>query len=645
MFISRSANGVTQSMHIGNSEGPLLPIDSNQTRRITSRNSTPYGLDASGRQVPLSHTLPSECGMLFDQYVLRVLPEYPYKHLMPSGREINNLWPNRKLRILPLKPKNTNLNPQWKEGVVVKWNQTNSGPFCPVTLWSVTIRLIRDDDVDESKNNSFRLGDLVTIRDLKNATHHNGKEATVIKYAKEDHRYGVTYRTNSGSSSSSSQQISIAVKPENISPILEIERKVCRLNIENGGTLHGQTSDCDVSDLISFEWMDPAEPDPKEVDFSTSFAPCPMCRKIQGPRYNIQTEEESEEEEECPICLESKICPKLDCSHVVCQECWKNWKDTSGGRTSTKLLEPISSFFDNSDEVRQKREENLVHYSNNIDVSWMGAPDVDEDTHEFIQTERRNNWDAFVKEFWSQLVESVDEESNISALANFREQLLVWPGNVWLNQHTIPNFNDLPINALDVLVDVLQFKNERGFIMEELRMTEEREGRKASVQTDENGITHPFDLNKRVAGWKDEAMLTIGHKYEAVHNFRDQIKWYEKSLDCAMVSNYKYEHTSTAMLNLGVAFMYAGYLNKSSECFNASADIYEPRDGRPFLQKSRSRLINEMKHWMGTIGKMPSDDYYSMSVKIPYVLEQLRNEYLEELSRDSDDFDGPESID
>ena len=65
----------------------------------------------------------------------------------------------------------------------------------------------------------------------------------------------------------------------------------------------------------------------------------------------------------------------------------------------------------------------------------------------------------------------------------------------------------------------------------------------------------------------------------------------------------------------------------------------------PFLQKSRSRLINEMKHWMGTIGKMPSDDYYSMSVKIPYVLEQLRNEYLEELSRDSDDFDGPESID
>jgi hypothetical protein len=213
-----------------------------------------------------------------------------------------------------------------REGKVVSWHQWNTGPFCPITFWGLSIEM-----------DSFGPGDTVQIQGLKAAKQHNGEKGTIIEFVESEGRFKVKLNDRKKNSF-------VAIKPENLETTVT-SYTVNRMNVEGGGTLKREGSD----HLISLEWIDPVEP-VIDLDEGVLKALCPTCRSKEPPcaAYN---DAETQKEDECPASLEKKSCRVLQCGHSVCHDCWKQWSNTS---TTISVTEPQIS----PQELLAKRKEN-----------------------------------------------------------------------------------------------------------------------------------------------------------------------------------------------------------------------------------------------------------------------------------------------
>ena len=205
-------------------------------------------------------SLPSDCGSEFDAYVERALKDEPPldNATGPDCRTIQTLWPGRKLRLLTDGRKN------WKQGRVVQWDQSVSGPYSPCTLWYLTVELEdeKENDKEQDPAKLYTKGDLVEMLGLQNATQHNGNQGTVQKYLADLGRYVVAYKSYDEEQGEMVKH-AINVKPVNLQRVTTLERMVGRVNVNGGGTLEEDSSVGAKS--MRFEWLEPAVPDPAEL--------------------------------------------------------------------------------------------------------------------------------------------------------------------------------------------------------------------------------------------------------------------------------------------------------------------------------------------------------------------------------------------
>ena len=107
---------------------------------------------------------------------------------------------------------------------VIKWEEWNPGPFCPSTMWSVTVEMLAPSEDESEGSNSiddgaaanFTQGDLVRLHGLQSekARVHNEQIGTVFKLVESVGRYGVTYLRD-GDGANKKKKESVACRPEN----------------------------------------------------------------------------------------------------------------------------------------------------------------------------------------------------------------------------------------------------------------------------------------------------------------------------------------------------------------------------------------------------------------------------------------------
>ena len=227
-----------------------LVINPNGSRRFVSnqRGGTSVSWNAAGKAVSVADATPSECGAEFDEYVKRALSEpFPYDERCPAFRDVHDLWNGRKLRLQIKYPGGS----AWHVGQVKSWRQWNSGPFCPITFWSLEIKLDESSDDETSSTLQFSPGTLVEIEGLETTTQHNGKQATVKKYLEDTGRYHVCYGQKPN-------KTDIGINPANLKKVTVVSRTVSKVDIHNGGIL--ESNGTDTFKEIQFEWLSPATP-------------------------------------------------------------------------------------------------------------------------------------------------------------------------------------------------------------------------------------------------------------------------------------------------------------------------------------------------------------------------------------------------
>lgn len=468
---------------------------------------------------PVSQFLPSHCGVHFDEYVQRALPEqaFPYSSVGPASRTLETLWAGRRLRIL-LAPESI-----WYEGKVAKWVQWCSGPYSPSTLWYLRIDFIDTRDADGATDDeAFKARDLVEIQGLKSAAQYNGKLATVQGFDDTAGRFQVYH-----------DKKTLLVKAENLHRVQQLTREVGRVNIDGGGTLIGQ--DEDTAPILSFEWIDAVEP---LVDISL---PEPFLE---------------DDEFHAPENMETS-----------------------------------------SLDLESKRSIYLSEFADRM-PSIVGPPDCSPDGS-FIQTPRRQAYDASSNEFRQRLVRESETD-----LLTFRSTLMEYPLLLWNheNMRSLADDDGLSIEALKVIVEVLRRRFATGcFQKMEIWLWEHFHVLPDGCATINEAI-ETYDFVKHFAKWTCNYTRTIGWRYENAGQFRKAVPWYQKAVGLSCVG---YDSapgaTSTYCHDLGTAYEKAGFLNKALGCYDHG--ISKGVETSPII-RAHERLLNELTKWTGTSGYM-----------------------------------------
>jgi hypothetical protein len=565
---------------------------------VSGGNSFSVGFD--GQLTSIADSLNSKCGTDFDEYVRRVLSEpFPYSPTDAASRQVTDLWSGRRLRIFS----GTN----WREGKVRDWTQSNSGPFSPITMWSLEVAF---DD--------FVVGDTVTIDGLKFATKqngkrgkkrlnvankHNGKKGRIVKYVEQQGRYKIEMIDD---------KYVLEVSPENMNDAV-LTFHVNRMNIEGGGTLVPDSSDHDEEDsaestddnvtsesedeqvddkddvdneesddessedsdstsLVSLEWLEPASPS-INLDEGSLTATCPRCRAAEPPMANY-SDAPTETEHECPICLETKQCRLLQCEHVVCSDCWTSWRSVAcGGPVRPPMMDP--------EQLQKERAERLREVLEISPHDRGGTATKPGDSDKDIR-EATEKWRLALQNKLFTLIEHA--HNGEEGLGRFWEELLVLAMPfVCLDIFIKYLLEQLDIPALEILLQVIEQRKDELF-------------------------AHYMRLKKvtrKVTSWSEMffegrcrlCCNRIGEKYEEVKNYRGAIPWYERSVVHAFPKDFR----AMQLNNLGLAQKKAGFLSAALKSYNASVQL-DP--GGPNARNNREMLLREMKAWTGSSGKL-----------------------------------------
>ena len=524
---------------------------SNINIRVVSSEGAAYVINAHGEVASIGDSIPSECGLDFDEYVRRALSEpFPYSLSVPVSRTINDLWPNRRLKFFQ--------NGHWREGHVLTWEQWNTGPFSSTTYWRI-----------ELQPEAIGVGDVVTIEDLEKATQHNGKKGKILSYLEESGRYKVKLVDENSL---------LAIKLRNLkNPVLK--RIVNRMNIDGGGTLLPERKG---GELMSLQWLDPASP---SIDLGEGLG-CPMCRSIQPPL--AQYESATLNETECPVCLETKECRVLRCNHAVCDPCWNEWRRAG----SPGQLVGVTR-----EEILQERAMRHEQYLSKIPHTYGGTATKPGDSEEKVKEAH-----AKLNEHTVKVVNKLIEYANSGeeGLRKFRRELLVEHVKAWITSYARSRFEkEIPTVALEIVQEVLEERRDDIIpTIKCLLSDDEDAGRITSIYISNN--IHSI-CNR------------IGEKYKEAFNFRGAVPWYErcvyhaKKIADLSVGSQKYEkdatrihNVATAYGNLAIAQKDAGWFSAALKSCDASLRVLRT----DLVSMVRKQVLREMKEWTGNSGQL-----------------------------------------
>lgn len=506
------------------------------------------------------HHSKSGCCADFDDYVKRVLDEpFPYNPMSPASRETTDLWSHRRLKIFQ--------NDKWREGCVISWEQYNSGPFARETNWNLTIGM------DTPKK-----GDCAQIDGLENAKHFNGKACQILAILQDQGRFKVEVFTDGddpqGGRSSRKKKI-LAIKPSNLQePVLKV--KVNRMNIEGGGTVY-ETSLCN-SPLLSLEWLEPASPC---INLDEGGATCPTCRAVEISTFFHKEDNATltETDQNCPVCLDSTQCRILECQHVVCVPCWRDWCRASSGLPKAAVMD--------SQELQRERTRRHEAYISMAPHTFGGTATELGDSEQIVK-EAEERFNEYGGSILFELVE-LAENSGDEGLARFQQEvLLASPRMLWSDSCLTIFMKTLSLPALEILQQVLDDRKEETELLQILSHGHEGLKGDAAHHMAARGLCN-----------------RIGELYEEVRNYRRAIPWYQRSLGHGLHlqerlgSRYP-KYISVGHCNLGLAQKYAGFLKLALENYDKSISNYDANH----VRENRKTLLREMKEWTGSSGNL-----------------------------------------
>ena len=508
----------------------------------------------------VADSLTSKCGRDFDEYVRRVLDtRFPYNPRTSTSRSVTNLWSGRSLRLF--------IANEWREGKIVSWTQSTTGPSSRTTEWDVCMQVGMD---------TFKRGDNVLVDSLHFATHYNGKEGKVMEYLEDEGRYKVRKTT---------ENKFLSVKPKNLKALLSW--KVNRMNIEGGGTLL-PLGERNLS-LISLEWLEPAFPAIALEEGAT----CPMCCSVETSLCAAD-ETLTEKERECPICLETKTCRMLQCGHEVCSSCWDKW-----GRAAWGM--PIVPPEIDPDHLQNECDETqrliLEHLSHTFGDTGSKSSDNDEAHKEATDT---------LKGYCIGIVSRLEEhaKSGEQGLIRFWQELRACSAELLNFERFITALlPKLPMAGLKILLHVL----------------EEREDELCACRRNLATINWTEAQCKAYFRWLCRVCYTcIAEKYREAHNYRGAATWYERSVRHGGVEELQNMAKEDGSAACGVSKLYellgsvqqdAGFLSAALENYDVSMKIIDDASELDdtyceSVRKRRANLLREMKQWTGSSRKL-----------------------------------------
>ena len=90
-------NGRTMVTHHGGIT--TLNMPNGGTRVIDDRTGKGFHISTSGERLSIADGLDCSCGPEFTRYVRFYLDSFPYSHMGPRNRDVDNLWVYRKLKL------------------------------------------------------------------------------------------------------------------------------------------------------------------------------------------------------------------------------------------------------------------------------------------------------------------------------------------------------------------------------------------------------------------------------------------------------------------------------------------------------------------------------------------------------------------
>ena len=383
-------------------------------------------------------------------------------------------------------------------------------------------------------------------------------------------------------------------------PILPVDFAVLRANVRVGGTLKDPREGREGL-LLSFQWLDPPVPDLSLGDGVS----CPTCRQVQPPTAGEEIAPEALCVGECPVCLcEARDCLTLQCSHLVCQSCWKKWVavDTVGDQ------------------------------AHGGDENEPEEPDGSELSQEALQAERKILYDEMVRQtgaaphiqggdsttcpHCANIADIVDESitsmetddsGGRNGLRRLRRRLLTKPIIISMSDH-IRNvaMRYGSIALMQVFTEVIALRE--NCIATEIERGEiERGGSEAKLDEEAR--------KKAVDSWTKTFCCRIGEVYEDQGKFARAIPWYKRC--CAISASERYgiaDHCHD-FSNLGVAQKRAGLLVEALASYDMAIAIVGPGDEEcSIAELNRQTLIKEMRHWTGMACEYDFDDALEDSI-------------------------------
>lgn len=340
--------------------------------------------------------------------------------------------------------------------------------------------------------------------------------------------------------------------------------------------------------LISLEWLEPASP---AIDLDEG-ATCPMCCSVESSLF-ANDEVRSEKEDECPICLETKTCQVLQCGHCVCGSCWDKWSRAGWAIPITPPEIDLEQLQRARDEKQRLTILEHLPYARLIDSELSDSDEALKDA--------KDKLDDLCNGIVSRLEEHA--KSGEEGLIRFWQELRACSAELLnLEQFITSLLPRLPMAGLKILLCVLEEREEELFT---------------------SRMNVPF-INWNEATCKTHyrwlcrcCYITISQEYESVNNYRGAITWCERAIRHGGVEELQNMAQQDASVAFGVSTLYlllgsaqqnAGHLTAALKNYDVSKNIIDASElddvFRECVTKHRAKLLQEMKQWTGSSGKL-----------------------------------------
>jgi len=235
----------------------------------------------------------------------------------------------------------------------------------------------------------------------------------------------------------------------------------------------------------------------------------------------------------------------------VCEECWSSCR-----QVATRVSVELGDL--DEEEVKKERAERNRLYS------------------------RKRNRDSPRNDFLVRFAQLIEASDTVQGLKSLRWELMVENPANWAVEAVFCRYAELPAEALQVILQAVEArKDDIPFTTEE-----------GSV-VDNSGDAMHF------------CSYFIAKEFRKANNYRAAVPWAELSVFYAIHSEggESRENLAGAYLFSSQIYAVADLLSKSLEDFEKCASMIEPT-ARNNGQQAREMILDAMKEWTGTSGKL-----------------------------------------